>query len=164
MEIYNHFVYGETLARRLKAIAHTDDRPRFFTAIEEEQFFTLEDKLSNITGTTLLAIDGSNADFSWQPDNMTEKPQYFFVILQNTNSDRTETIFAAQNSCRLIANQIISSMMNDHDSWKQGLCTLDPDSFIVRGVGPFADNFYGVLVGFNLLNPFTYTLNPDYWL
>lgn len=164
MEQYNHFRYGELLAKHLKPIAHSDEQQRFFPATEEEQFLSIEDRISNIKGTILIAIDGSNSDFSWQPDNMTEKPQYFFVILQNTNSDRTETIFQAQRECRFIAHQIISRMMNDYVHSEYNLMALDPDSFTIRGVGPFADNFFGILVGFNLLNSFNFTLKPEYWL
>lgn len=164
MEQYNHFQYGELLAKQLRSIAHTDDQQRFFPATEEEQFLSIEDRLSNIKGTILIAIDGSNSDFSWQSDNMTEKLQYFFIVLKNTNSERTETIMDAQKECRLIAHQIIARMMNEQFSSNYSLTTLDPDSFTIRGVGPLADNFYGVLIGFNLLNSFNYTIKPEYWL
>ena len=161
---YNHFQYGESLASQLRSIAHTDEQQRFFPATEEEQFLSIEDRLSNIKGTILIAIDGSNSDFSWQPDNMTEKLQYFFIVFKNTNSERTETIMDAQKECRLIAHQIIARMMNEQFSSSYSLTTLDPDSFTIRGVGPLADNFYGVLIGFNLLNSFNYTIKPEYWL
>lgn len=164
MELYNHFKYGEQLATRLKAIHHTKDEPHFFPAIEEEEFDSLENRISVQKGFTLIAIDGSNADYQWQPDNMTERPQYFFVIITNTNSNRTETIHQAQESCRLIAHQIIARMIYDSKEYMYGLSTIDLNSILVRGVGPLLDNFYGVLIGFNVLNSFNFEINPDYWL
>lgn len=152
------------LATRLKAVAHSESTPRFFEAIEEEEFSTLEDRLSALKGTILIAIDGNNADYHWQPDNMTEQPQYFFVIVSNTNSTRTESTHHAQSSARLIARQIIARMMQDSMMGEYGLSNVDLDSFVVRGVGPILDNFYGVLLGFNMLNSFAFTLDKDYWL
>lgn len=164
MDTYNHFEYGEQLATQLKAISHTEKDPHFFPAIEEEEFTSLENQISSQKGMTLIAIDGSNADYQWQSENMTERPQYFFILVTNTNSNCTETIHQAQKSARLIAQQIIARMINDCSKYQYGLSTLDLNSIIIRGVGPLLDNFYGVLLGFNILNSFNYELNPDYWL
>lgn len=161
---YNHFQYGEALAASLKAVAHTPENRKFFTATEEEEFLSVEDSLSSVTGTFLVAIDGSNSDLSYQPDNMTERPQYFFVILRNTESSGAHTISAAQSHSLRIARQVIARMMQDYTLCRSGLQSLDPDSFVIRGVGPIGDNFYGVLIGFNLLRSFPYTLDPRYWL
>lgn len=162
--IYNHFAYGEMLATKLKGIAHTPQKRTFFQATEQEEFGTLDQQVSQVSGTVLVAIDGANADFSWEPDNMTEKPQYFFVIVTPTQSDDANTIHQAQEQCRGIGKQIIAKMMNDCLNFDNGLATLDMSSFLIRGAGPIGDNFYGVLVGFNLLNPFEFTIDNTYWL
>ena len=161
---YNHFTYGEYLAKSLKHIAHDKNNQRFFRATEQEEFEELSDRVSTINSPIRIGIDGQNSDLLWQADNMSEQPQYFFVILKPTESDDTDTIFQTQRFCKGIAKQIVSRMLNDRSLELNGLETLDRESFVIRGVGPMGDNFYGILIGFNLVNTFEYTINDDYWL
>ena len=161
---YNHFAYGKLLATQLKAIAHTDTNIRFFESTEQEEFYTLAERMTKVNGMVLIAIDGSNSDLMWQPDNMSEKPQYFFVIAAPTESLRSSTIHQAQKNCKAVAQQIISRMLWDKAWTGNCLESLDNESFVIRGVGPIGDNLYGVLVGFNLLSSFNYEINPDDWL
>lgn len=164
MVIYNHFSYGEALAKGLKAIAHNEYRERFFRATEQEGLYTLYEKISSLDSTVMVAIDGSNSDFMWQPDSMFEKPQYFFIILHPSSSDNADSIHQAQSYCKNIGCQVISRMLQDQMLCIHGLEFLDKESFTMRGVGPLGDNFYGILVGFNLNNSFNFELDNDYWL
>ena len=55
---YDHFAYGEALASSFKDISHTSDKRRFFTAFGLEDLTNLDDQLSSVTGTILIAVDG----------------------------------------------------------------------------------------------------------
>lgn len=148
---YSHFEYGESLARRLKAISHTDEQQHFYRATEAEELTDLNARLSSASGMILVAIDGSNSDFSWKnSDSLMERPQYFFIVARQTTSGDTDTLFAAQVECSAVVRQIISRMVFDHQRYEHGMTYLDESSFTARGIGPIGENFYGIILGFNL--------------
>ncbi|MDR1455529.1 MAG: hypothetical protein LBJ01_07760 [Tannerella sp.] len=148
---YHHFEYGESLARRLKAISHTDTQQQFYRATEVEELSELNARLSSASGMILVAIDGNNSDFGWKnSDSLMERPQYFFMVAKQTVSGDTDTVFTAQQECAAIVRQIIARMVRDHQRYDSGMTYLDESSFTARGVGPIGENFYGVILGFNM--------------
>ncbi|MDR0799794.1 MAG: hypothetical protein LBN18_08550 [Dysgonamonadaceae bacterium] len=162
---YNHFAYGEDLARRLRAISHTDTDQHFYRATEAEELQDLIAHLSSVHGMILVAIDGHNSDFKWaNSDSLMERSQYFFLVLQQTVSGDTDTVFAAQQECTGVARQIIARIMNDaHDPKVKPLHFIDAGSFTLRGVGPVGDNFYGSILGFNRVVGMNYQINTAMW-
>jgi hypothetical protein len=117
-----------------------------------------------VHGVVLVAIDGKNSDFVMNDaDALQETPQYFFVILQQTSSTDDSTIANAQDACKLIATQIMAVMLRDRQNSDNGLDDLDASTFNIRGVGPFADNFYGVILGFNLKPNVTFDVDETVW-
>ena len=84
---YDHFAYGEALASSLKDISHTPQRRRFFTAFGLEDLTNLDDNLSSVTGTILIAVDGCESDSEDNgADAINDKQVYSFIVAQNTNS------------------------------------------------------------------------------
>jgi hypothetical protein len=161
---YDHFGYGETLARRLKAISHSDGRQQFYRATEVEELTDLVARLSSASGMILVAIDGNNSDFSWKDsDSLMERPQYFFIVAQQTESGDTDSIFAAQQACKVVVRQIISRMVVDHQRYAHGMTFLDESSLTVRGIGPLGENFYGVILGFNLDVGLDCRIDNSFW-
>lgn len=59
---YNHFQYGEALAASLRSVAHTPANRKFFTAFGLEDLTNFEDRLSSVSGTILIAVDGCESD------------------------------------------------------------------------------------------------------
>ncbi|MDR1370803.1 MAG: hypothetical protein LBJ72_11870 [Dysgonamonadaceae bacterium] len=165
MENYNHFTYGEMLARALKPIRHTDIDKHFYQAIEVEDLPDLDERLSDAHGVNLIAIDGSNSDFIYKnPEAFLKRPQYFFIIVAQTDSTDIQTVLAAQKQCETVAEQIISKMLCDFHEYVSGLHALDPETFTIRGYGPIADNFYGVILGFNMSQPKPYKIDQTMWI
>lgn len=159
MEIYDHFATGETLATCLKDIAHTPQHPRFFTAFGLEDLYDFEDKLSSVTGTILIAIDGNESDTSDnQADALTDRSSYSFVIARNTISDRTATIQQAIRECKLIAKQIRNRLF-----LTPSLNGIINHATQINGIGPIGDNFYGVIFTFYIDTPEAYFIDPNYW-
>ena len=71
---YDHFAYGEALASALKAISHTSQKKRFFTAFGLEDLISLDDSLSSINGTILIAVDGCESESEDnEADSLTNK-------------------------------------------------------------------------------------------
>ena len=62
MQPYNHFEYGDLLARKLKPIAHSDTKQHYYHATEMEDLQELNARLSGAHGMILVAINGSNSD------------------------------------------------------------------------------------------------------
>lgn len=162
---YNHFEYSEMLARRLAAISHTDGQCHFLRSDEVEQITDLEERISQISGMVLVAIDGHNADFNWEnSDNLVTVPQYFITVMKQSPAGDIEAVHRGKAECREVLMQIVTRMLLDWNADEQGLGLLDADSLTMRGIGPIADNFYGVMLGFTLHEPTTFMLNPDMWL
>lgn len=159
MEPYNHFTYGEQTARRLKAISHTDDRPRFFTAFGIEDLYNFDDKLSSVTGTILIAVDGHESDSTDNGfDSLNDRRSYSYIVARNTINDRPETINQAVDQCRLIAKQIRNRLFNE-----QCLKSVIDRNTQITGIGPIGDNFYGVILSFSLNENEDFYIDPTYW-
>lgn len=159
MELYNHFKYGEQLATRLKSIAHTPERPRYFTAYGLEDLFNFEDKISTLTGFVLIAVNGYESDSSDNhSDGLTDTLQYAFIVARNTISDRTGTIQTAFEESRKICKQIRNALLLDERL--QGFINRNTQ---LNGIGPIGDNFYGCLFSFSIQQPEDYFLDESYW-
>lgn len=159
METYNHFTYCETLARRLKAIAHTDDRSRFFTAFGIEDLYNFDDKLSSVVGTILIAVDGHESDSTDNgADTLTDHRAYSIIIARNTINDRPHTISQAAEHARVLAKQIRNKLLNEPHL--QGIIDRGTQ---ITGIGPIGDNFYGVILTFSLSEPEEFIIDQTYW-
>lgn len=159
MEQYNHFEYGEHIARHLKQISHTDKKPKFFTAFGLEDLYQFEEKLSGVTGTILIAIDGleSNSDDNGA-DSLNDHHTYSFIIARNTDSDRSETITVAAKDCSVLAKQIRNLLFHTPEL----IDTIERKTEIT-GIGPIGDNFYGVILTFSLRIPETFFIDQTFW-
>jgi hypothetical protein len=164
MSKYNHYSYCEMLATRLKPIGHTTNERRFFRATEQDSPEELATRISAAQGTILVAIDGADSSFSMpNSDLLVEKPAYSLLLLSQTESDNTDSIFAAQQSCRQIAKEIIAKMLEDALKYLNGLEFVDGNSFKVGGIGPVGDNFYGVNMSYTFIQGTPYSLTPGMW-
>ena len=159
MEIYDHFATGETFATQLKGITHTSEHPRFFTAFGIEDLYDFEDKLSSVSGTILIAIDGNESDTNDNcADSLIDRAAYSFVVARNTNSDRTVTILQTVRECKLIAKQIRNRLF-----LTPSLQGIIDHATQITGIGPIGDNFYGVILTFYLDTPEDYFIDINYW-
>lgn len=159
MEIYNHFEYGEQLARKLKAIHHTDEKPRFFCAYGLEDLFTFDDKLSSIDGPVLIAVDGyeSNSTDN-RADGLNDTRQYGFIVARPTVSDRPETITSAFDFSHALCKQIRNALLLD-----PGLQGYINRATQINGIGPIGDNFYGCMLSISVNVPESFMLDASFW-
>ena len=157
---YDHFTYGEALASSLKPISHSSQRRRFFTAFGLEDLITLDDSLSSVTGTILIAIDGCESDSKDNgADNLTDKQVYSFIVAQNTISGNPETINKAAQQCKGICKQIRNKLLQDPN-----LAGFIDRNTQINGIGPIGDNFYGTVLTFYLNIQEEYFIDQNYWL
>lgn len=156
---YDHYAYCEQLARSLKVVGHTGQRPRFFTAFGLEDLYNFEDKLSAVTGMVLIAVDGTEMDSAGnRADGLADTYTYSIILAQNTQRDRPDTIAQAVHQCRDTALQV------------RNLLRLDPDlrdglglEMQLNGIGPIGDGFYGVVLTYTVTEYPDYTIDTDYF-
>ncbi len=162
---YNHFEYGQMLAKSLKDIQHKDTDEKYYRATEQDELTELDARLSGASGTILVSIDGSESTFGWEnSDSLMELPIYSFIIASQTENGNSRSIFEAQQKCKKIAKQIISKMLQDYTNALNGLHLLEPSSFTMKGVGPIRENFYGVILFFSLNQGTDYRIDKTMWL
>lgn len=159
MEQYDHFKYGEHIARHLKPISHTDNKPKFFTAFGLEDLYRMDEKLSSVTGTILIAVDGleANSDDNGA-DSLNDRHTYSFIIARNTDSDRSETITTAAKECSVLAKQIRNYLFHAPE-----LTDTIERKTEITGIGPIGDNFYGVILTFSFLTPENFFIDQTFW-
>ena len=144
MDIYNHFEYSEWIARHLAAIGHTEGECHFLRSDEVEEISDLEERISSIRDHNLVNI-----------------PQYFIALLKQCEAGDIDGIHFAKAECKDLLMQIVCRMMLDWNEERNGLQFLELNSMTFRGIGPMGDNFYGVMLGFNLRKPIPFSI--DKW-
>ena len=138
---YNHFGFCEEMARTLRAVAHTNQRKRFFKASGGEWLADVEDRLSDISGTVLIAVDSGEMDTRGNGAEGVEDDWKFFVILaQATDNDHPDTVHDALRSCRQLAVAVRNVLFRRYP--------MMPRTVSIFPVGPMADNFYGAALEF----------------
>jgi hypothetical protein len=153
---YDHFAYGEALASSLKDISHTPQRRRFFTAFGLEDLTNLDDNLSSVTGTILIAVDGCESDSEDNgADAINDKQVYSFIVAQNTISGNPDSINQAAKKCKKICKQIRNKLLQEIDHIDR--------STQINGIGPIGDNFYGTVLTFFLNVQEEFFVDPNYF-
>jgi len=154
----------EKLAKRLKLVSHSDSNRHFYRATEQTELEELTANISSANGTIIIAIDGSFVDFEFpDSDNLVARPQYSVVIASQTSSSDSSTILTVQQTCKQIAIQIISKILQDAQAEENGCRYINEKTFTIEGIGPIADNFYGVILSFNMEEGINYQLDSNMW-
>jgi len=162
--MYNHFQYTEALARKLKAISHSDSKCRYFRATGQSKLQDLYNNMSSINGCIMIAVDGKIIDFELNStDSLIVGPQYGIVIVLPTQSSDESTVFNAQEEAKNIMLQCIFKMLQDARRYQNGCDNIDFSSLQIDGFGPIADLFYGVELSFKMKEGQNYELNPEMW-
>lgn len=156
---YDHFEYGEMLAKSLNPI-----QKRYYKATEQTDMQEFTKQMSEARDIILIAVDGSESSFSFpNSDSLLEYPKYSFAVLSQTDSSEVHTLLNAQKKCKRIAEQIIAKMLQDSKKSTAGLQFVDGGSFKIAGMGPIGDNFYGVLLTFSFSHGISYVLDKSMW-
>lgn len=162
---YNHFQYCESLARRLKPIAHTDDECHFFRASQESNLTEINRNINSLRGMILIALDAKYSQFEYNDsDSLIEKPMYGVVVVKQTDTSDSDTIFAAQEEAKEVVKEIISRMLCDARGYRHGCEYIDKSSLFFEGFGPIGGCFYGVELSFFLKQGINYEINKEMWL
>ena len=160
METYDHYTYCEDLARQLKAVGHTDARPRFFTAFGLEDLYDFEDRLSAVgPGMVLIAVDGTEMDSEGnRADGIADTYTYSVILASSTRRDRPGTLAQAVAQCKDVALQVRNLLLLDPD-----LCGKLRQEFTLNGIGPIGDGFYGVVLTYRIISYDSFMVEPEYW-
>lgn len=162
--MYNHFQYSEKICKALKPFSWSQENGSFFRATEQTELQELNENISNAQGLIMIAINPAASAFQFHnSDSLMRRIPYSMVIVNQTSSTDTDSIFNSQSKCENIAIEICSRIMCDARQYRNGCELIDPDSFTIEGIGPIGDNFYGVMLQFEAVQPVIYKPNQNLW-
>lgn len=162
--MYDHFSYSESICKALKPFDWSADNQSFFRATEQTELHELNSNISNAAGMILIAINPAASSFLFQnSDSLMRRVSYSMVIVEQTSSSDTDTIFNAQAHCEVTAVQVISRIMCDARNYLNGCDLIDPDSFAIEGIGPIGDYFYGVMLHYDAVLPVNFKPDKSLW-
>lgn len=156
--VYNHFEVLYTIARRFRPVAHTESAPRFFRAFGLEDLTELRTAVGRATGPILIAIDGHESTLHRPtPEQLFRRREYAFILAAPVRRQESHTLFETTERMHQLAAEVINQI-------RRPLRHTNPQlEFQTNGIGPIADNFYGILVTFALQEPAIDQLTPDLW-
>lgn len=154
MNTYDHFAFAEEMASTLAAIRHSDTNPRFFKANGDELFTSLDDQLSAVSGTILIAVDsGETETFVNGAEFLDDKSRYFILILRSTNDNDRDTVNEAVADCKVLVKAVRNVLLQRYQMFDAATKMF--------AVGPVGDNFYGMALEFLMSDCSNYFVNPD---
>lgn len=140
---YNHYEFCEEMARKLRAVGHTDQRQRFFKASGTEWLADIEERLSAVSGTVLIAVDSGEMDTQgFGAEGLKDDWKFFVILAKATDNDHLDTVHAAMQDCRTLAVAVRNVLFRRY--------VRMPRTTSIFAVGPLADNFYGVALEFTM--------------
>lgn len=166
---FNFIQYMQNVANTLKLITGKNTGKRFYRMSALEN---IDEILQSGIGTTvpsIAAVDNPDGKFADNMhDNITDRQFYVFMIFDRASSLDVNQQENAKKNIKDIASKIISKLRHDHlqdyeTGNTHGLSNLQTSSITYRTYGPFADNLYGMIVSFTVLNPAQVAYNPADW-
>ncbi len=162
---FNAITYFEKVARKLKAIGHTDTEQHYFRI---RSLSTLDELLNNLPSANFPAllvhdtIDGVIGDFSVS-DNFADEPQFVFYILQKADFTDEASVDEAVQLCRSIGTKIIAQMLRHSSLAMHGLQFIDLSRIPYQSIGPLGDQCFGMMYMFNVLTHIELLTDPEDW-
>jgi len=165
--------YFENIARKLKAIGHTDSQKHFFRstqAVHPEELL----KQGSVARYPALVIieraDGRMIDRD--SDNLLTKELYAFQILMPAADQAPDAIETVMGQCKEIYKKIVAKMIRDKKAdmkvaitmQQTGLRNLETADISYQQIGPMGDNLYGLYVSFSIVDPAGVKFNQDDWI
>jgi hypothetical protein len=166
---FNSVTYFGDIARKIKAIAHSESNPRFFRASNVLQLQELLQNLGKAQYPALILfdkLDGRIEDNT--SNNPIDRQFYSLLVVKNVDGEDSDSRRQAIEDCKAIVMNIFARMTRD---WMQanrqnttgGLRNFDRSTAYYNSVGPLVDNLFGVEYGFALSEAVITKLNPEDW-
>lgn len=165
MAAFNFIPYMKSIAVSLKELQHTDNDKHFHRI---QSLPGMEELLSNtnfITGYQLLVLDRKSGrlDDSSRSDNLLDRKFNTFYVVKAVEQGNYEQLHTTLDACETIVRKILSKMFYDKRNNTNGLYNLNRSSVYYDAIGPFGQNFFGIMVSFSLLNAAGIIYNEDDW-
>ena len=153
--------YLEELSEKHKSICHSSTQKHFWADIDE-----LMDEIKG-KATSPIVVMGPPA---FEPvddakDNVQERNTLSILILTyvkpraGIKADQTN----AYDTCKILANDFMSYMLNDERELQNGILLTNPNNFRVELAGPIMDNYYGVELFIEFNDALDLSFDPDKW-
>lgn len=165
METFDFIAYMLDCATRLKAIAHSEENPRFFrvsglSGLEEymQQFNEAQYPALLVHDNT----DGSMGDPN-RSSNYLDNPYYVFYVVDRPEYGNADQSEAAKKRCKAIGKKILAKMLRDKTRAMKGLDYLDFTNIPYQTIGPIGDQAVGVMFSFSVREDANIIYNADDW-
>lgn len=168
MTLSDYAAYGEQVATRNKAIAHTSQN-RHFTV------FTVEDALSNLKNieSPVLAAELPRIRFvDSGSDNIQTVMEGAFLIVKKAEQGNSSEIITAYEDMFVITLQVASKILNDKKmannpgrlSPEKLIKHLQMNNISIVDVGPVFDGYYGWRIDFPFQSTINLVLDETKWI
>ena len=156
---YNHFLYLSVIAARI-GIAEDN----IFKASSESELQKFFARNTSVSGVALIGTDSLGYSLrNVGNDAVFGVDEYGLMIVKRSNSDEN-SIRETHRSCREFAQRVVAYMLQDNcktdrdavDGTKLPYQSLIITSVSIDLAGPIMDNFFGVIVRFEIQEPFNY--------
>lgn len=148
---YNHIKYMTIMAKNHRAIAHSEQTPRFFVA---SGLFSIDGLLNSLTNAQYPCIVAEVGPDIRVDDNTSDntmfRPFYTVNVLFQAEAGNSLSVLKARDRAKRVAQQIAVNMILDAHNRMNGLDLLNAESIRISGIGPLADSAHGVSLTFTL--------------
>ena len=166
---FNSVTYFGDIARKLKAIGHSESTPRFFRASNVMQLQELLQNLGQAQYPALILfdkLDGRMEDNT--SNNPIDRQFYSLLVVNKVDGEDSDSRRQVIEECKAIVMKIFARMTRDwmlanRQNTTGGLRNFDRSSAYYNSVGPLVDNLFGVEYAFNLRESINTTLDSDDW-
>lgn len=157
MKAFDFFEWAEDIAKKLKCVAHGTGHERFFKASGAELTSTMDERLSSLSSTVLIAVDKdelvTDRNFA---DSLIESHDYALVLCSPTVESKQDSIVTAVHNAASVLQQVRNIAVRDLGS-RISKCAMYPS-------GVIGDNFYGMVLEFTVTSMPNFSVNADYFL
>jgi hypothetical protein len=169
---FNSVTYFTQIARKLKAIGHTDTNKKFFRASNVNQLQELIQNLTSAQYPALILFDKLDGRFE---DNTSNNPIdrqfYSLLIVKPVDGEDSDSRRQVIEDCKAIVMKIFARMTRDWlaankvsvDGDTTGLRNFDRGSAYYNSIGPISDNLFGTEYAFTIREAINTKLNEADW-
>ena len=166
MSTFDFVPYMQNVATTLKELQHSDTDKHFHKVGSLAAMDELLTSSNQVNGYQLVVVDKKSGrlDDTSRSDNLLDRNFNTFFVVKTAGHGNYADRHNVIDGCMLIVKKILSKMFYDKRNSSEGLRDLDRSSFYYDTIGPFGQNFHGIMVSFSMISSPGIQFNTDDWI
>lgn len=157
MNNFDFYTFAEEMARSLRGIGHSDSRCRFFKANGSDEYSSLDERLSSVGSTVLIAVNRGDSDTQRNgADHIEERCGYVIIIASPTNDSQPDSRITAVTAADAMLKQIRNVLLRRYGN-RLVQAKIYPGDVI-------ADNFFGKALEFVMTEYPSFAVDSNFFL